>query len=352
MALYFMSDPDEENFTSVFMELLAEEFKDATYSEDEIVEMVAATLRSSLDSTTPEVFAELLKYSKHAIAHERAQIRNFNRRNYKRWKPALDLLHVMILISQDLGTYILKEAKDTEFEQPAKAHAIINLHAKSLRIGREILCLLENGFADGALGRWRALHEAATVASFLAHREEELSVRYILARTVQSYRAAKQYVEHEDRANLTPLGPQVLEELKTAYDQIIAEHGEEMRHDWGWASKALDNKRPTFVEIEKACGLDHWRPRYRWSSEDSHANYKPNETHLAHTEALEPLLIAGQSNSGMEDPGQMLGCSINLAASTLLALNPNPDIQLWLRILVLINDKVSDELFKSGARTS
>lgn len=348
MPFYFMLGPNEDNFTSVFTKVLAENCSDADYTEEELAKITYDTLLSSLNDAGAEMFAATLKQAKSEITYQRKLGSGFGRRNYKRWKSAFDLLHTMILISQDLGTYVLTELPDSEFEATAKAHAIIGLHAKSLRVGREILCLMENGFADGALGRWRALHEAATIATFLSHGDEELSVRYILARDVQCYRAAKQYIEHEQKANLTPFGDREFKDLQERYKKIIAEHGEEMKHDWGWAANNLSKKRPTFAQIEEACGLDHWRPRYRWSSEDNHANYKPSATHLAMTEAVEPMLPAGQSNSGMEDPGQMLGCSIELAASSLFSLNPSPDMQLWFKVLSRINDKVSEDLLKAG----
>jgi hypothetical protein len=109
----------------------------------------------------------------------------------------------------------------------------------------------------------------------------------------------------------------------------------------------LKNKKPTCALIEEARGLDHWRPRYKWASEDSHSNYKPHETHLALSEAKEPLLIVGRSNSGMIDPAQMLGCSLHLAASSLLSLRQELDIYVWVEVMGILNNKLSEALFNA-----
>lgn len=45
---------------------------------------------------------------------------------------------------------------------------VVRHHARACHIANEILCLLKNGFADAAQARWRALHEVAATAMFIA----------------------------------------------------------------------------------------------------------------------------------------------------------------------------------------
>ncbi len=340
MHNYFLPDPGEKSLHSTFLDALIEELGDSSPTTEELTK----TIKTSIDEFVPIICEAIQRASKSELAREKQRTNGFQKRNRKRWKSGFDIAHTMLLVSQDLGSFVLRDKDNTVQNQPAKLHAIAVLHAKSLRVGREVLCLLENGFPDGALGRWRTLHETSTVASFLSNNDESLSVRFLLARTVQSYKAALQYKRYEERANLLPFAQDDIERLKLRSDEILSTHGEQMKDDWGWASAALKKNKVTFADIEAACQLDHWRPRYKWASEDTHGNYKPNETHLAMNEAKEHLLVAGRSNSGMKDPGQMLGCSIQLAATSLLGLNKSLDVQVGLQALGVLNSQLSDAL--------
>ena len=43
--------------------------------------------------------------------------------------------------------------------------------------------------------------------------------------------------------------------------------GEDIRHEYGWASGVIGKKAPTFLDIEEFTGLDHWRPRFKRASQ-------------------------------------------------------------------------------------
>lgn len=93
----------------------------------------------------------------------------FQKRCYMRWKPGMDLLKMMLICSQEFGsTYNERSRALAVEEQNYKFEAIVGLHARSLRVANEICALLIAGFPDGALSRWRSLHELAVVGYFLS----------------------------------------------------------------------------------------------------------------------------------------------------------------------------------------
>ncbi|WP_217430933.1 DUF5677 domain-containing protein [Sphingomonas bacterium] len=53
---------------------------------------------------------------------------------------------------------------------------MLHLHARACQVVFEIITLMENGLADGAMARWRTLHEITVVATILAEHGEELAV--------------------------------------------------------------------------------------------------------------------------------------------------------------------------------
>ena len=55
--------------------------------------------------------------------------------------------------------------------------ALSRLLARACRIAEEVLVLLKAGYGQGALARWRALHEVAVVADLIAENGEDCAER-------------------------------------------------------------------------------------------------------------------------------------------------------------------------------
>lgn len=111
----------------------------------------------------------------------------------------LIFLSLLWVISEEVG------GKFNRFERPAAVmakdyqfEAFVSLHARSLLIAREILCLLYGG--SGAFSRRRSLHELTVTALFL----NEISHRYLARFPFACLRAAEQLNDHAVRANMTP----------------------------------------------------------------------------------------------------------------------------------------------------
>ena len=55
-----------------------------------------------------------------------------------------------------------------------KVRVLLIRLVRACQVTDEIICLLENGFADGAMARWRTLHEIAVVAVVISQHGENL----------------------------------------------------------------------------------------------------------------------------------------------------------------------------------
>jgi hypothetical protein len=259
----------------------------------------------------------------------------FRRRNLKRWCGVIHLLEMMWVISMEIGAEFLEEAKGSKNEN--KAHALIHLHARALLITREIICLIQGGYADGALSRWRSLHEVAVTAFFLSQHGEEIAERYIASFDFAALQAAEQLNRYAARANLTPIDDQQLAEMRERRDELAARFSKDMTN-YGWASPVVSNT--TFAAIEEAVQLDHWRPRYKWGSQHTHAGYRPQGTMLGLSETFEDIYLVGASNSGFTDPLQMTAISLVLATHSMLLLRPKLDYLVVIRILESLSDEI------------
>jgi hypothetical protein len=288
-----------------------------------------------------------LKQSARDMLREHREIEEeFRSRHFERWAQGFDLLEMLIVIAQETGELINHADRPRAVkESNAQFEAIVALHARAVLVSREILCLLKGGFADGALGRWRTLHEIAVVSQFLSVHDRNISERYMLHREVQAHKAMLQYREYQERANLEPFDEDDARALTEAHARILAEHGDSMIYDWGWAAPVLRKERPTFFDLEKSLDLDHWRPRYKWAAQDTHGAYRPPTVLLGMSEAKEVLLLAGPSDSGLTDPAHMAAISLNLATSALVHLSPNIDRLVAMRVLLTISDEVGEAFF-------
>ena len=187
---------------------------------------------------------------------------------------------------------------------------------------------------------------------FLAKNDRNISERYLLHRAIQSHKAMLQYLKYQDVANLKPFDEHDAREIRKIRDHVITEHGKEMIHDWGWAAPAVGNNKPTFLEIESSLNLDHWRPRYRWATQDTHGGYRPPAVLLGLSEAKEPLLLVGPSNSGLTDPVHMTAISLVLATSALTDLSPTIDRLVTTQIMLTLSDEIGEVFFKIDLESS
>ena len=102
------------------------------------------------------------------------------------------------------------------------------------------------------------------------------TVRTLLNGTLLTFRASKsRRLEHTRsivvRSVSVPWG-RFIGGLERDVDKLKEQFGDDFRHDYGWAAKALDRSRVSFADIEEAVRLDYMRPYYRAASEQVHAS--------------------------------------------------------------------------------
>ncbi len=289
------------------------------------------------------------------LADHRKLDAGFRRRCYKRWKGGLDQLQMFIVMSEEFGsTFNERERPRAVREQNYTFEATVALHARAIRVSNEILTLLREGYPDGALSRWRTLHEIAVVATFLAQNDREVSKRFIAHRGIVSAKALKQYVEFLPRSNMTPLEPGNLEAAEALRASLIEEFGPEFDEEMGWAYPIINKaKRINLYDLEVVTGLDHWRPRFKWASDDIHVGAKPYHASLgaAETPLDQPVLLTGQSDSAFTDPAHMFVISLNLANHALPEAYRTDDDRMVLMALRLLDNLVGETFLEIDRKT-
>ena len=217
---------------------------------------------------------------------------------------------------------------------------ITRSHVRSCLITEEIVCLLTAGFADGAMARWRTMHEIAVTASFIAANGEDLAERYILHQVVESKRGADEHEKHRKRLGTRPLRESERKKLDASFAALIARFGPKFVTPYGWAAHHLGVPRPTLAQIEQAAGIDHLRPYYRLASHPVHANPKGVFSLLGLRHS--PIILAGPSNAGLCDPGQCAAISLAQVTATLANLAPTVDNIVGLRMILQLVDEIAE----------
>lgn len=304
---------------------------------DDIIPKMVAIVKESLISSTNTMLREHRSLSDEFVA-----------RNILRWAEAFDLLETLIVICTESGEEFNRSYRpQAGSEDDLVFDLVVRHHARACHIANEILYLLKNGFADAAHARWRALHEVAATAMFIAKHGKECAERFYHHEVVDSYNGMVEDKKYEHR--LQDKGPTVEEvaECKVQFDLLIKKYDKKYADNYGWASYLFPNHNKVgFGAIEKDVQLEHMRPYYKWASQNIHTGSKAMRNRLGLCETDEDLLLVGQSNSGMTDPAHATAISLMQITMALLFLKPTIDHIVILKIIQDYSDEVGDTFLK------
>lgn len=315
-----IEEDDSDAFVEKFMELF-----------EDIKEDCEASNLQSFKDTAPSALSEIREASA-----------GFEARNFERWKPSFDHLEMMWSVSQEMGEMHGKsiKAEGGKDADPVMA-ALASIFPRALLVVQEIICLLKGGFPDGALARWRTLHELSVTAAYIAKHGEVAAVPYLVSFHFAARRAAHQMNEHSEQAQITKFSDIELQEFDahcSAAEQILGRVIEKDR-DGEWP--AITQSHKNFAALEKDVGLDHWRPRYKWASTHTHAHFRPMDKLLGMQDGDKALYLIGASNSGFVDPFQMTAITLSQITMTYLFHGVNVDRIVHVNAILKLADQMS-----------
>lgn len=316
----------KEQFENAIQNIFNDLLKDLEKIIGDLPENLTSIMLESTDKISQEILKSLKKSSKRMLKDRALSFSSFESNLYSVYKKAFNLLEMLIVIAFEAGESFNDEVRSQEsFETDYISNVLTRLHARACQIAYEILVLLKSGLADGAHARWRSLHEISVTALFISSNGNDIAERYLLHNEIESYEAAKTYQENCDSLGYEPLSQKEIMELTDIYNNLIKRFGNNYKSDYGWASVATNNDKPTFRDIEKSVGLKHLRPHYKMACNNVHANPKSIFFKLGLYPESGDILLAGPSNAGLTDPGQLTAISLTQITTTLLTHQPNMD---------------------------
>lgn len=289
------------------------------------------------------IFKTLKNNFKKVQKDYRKNINAFSKSLDKVWGKPIDLLEMFYYIASEAGDAFNNQSRSLAAKEKNFVFDVLTrLHARSCQISVEIILFLKNGFADGAHARWRTLHEIAVTAYFIVKHGNETAERYFCHNAIESYKAAIKYQEHCEVLGYQKLTEEELSEIKENYDCFIKKFGASFKESYGWAPVAIGKNNPNFADIETDVGLEYMRPYYKMASHNVHANPTGIFFKLGLIPESGDVLLTGQSNLGLADPGHCTANSLLKITTNLLTFKPNLDRLVICNILISLEKEIGE----------
>lgn len=292
----------------------------------------ARVLEQTAKSAGRAFYRTLIETAPDMLADRRKEQVGFERRNFRRWHKAFDLIETIWASCEELGRNFNQHHRSTAVaEEDYVFEAMTHLHAKALLVTAEIICLLKGGFADGALTRWRTLYETNVVASLLRQEGQELALKYLAHSRVQAWNEVQDEEDETDERQF----------LNAQAEYAIQKFGPELKRRNGWACAITGQKYPSFERLAELAGKTDGKSLYHHASLHVHANHRALDELLGMCEAQEDVLLVGPSNSGMVGPLTLAAMSMVESTTLLLLVRPNLDRLVFVNTLLQMANRMN-----------
>ncbi|MGE7023353.1 DUF5677 domain-containing protein [Solibacillus cecembensis] len=325
-----------------------------TLSEEILTQAIQNSLEDDLFENIAEDFYQILKNNIYEpLESERLLHTEFRSRIKQRWLKPLALFNGLIIIAEEICTNDINKSNEIKvldentLEHTLKYYTIMKLLAKQILLAKEIIYLLEGGFADAALSRWRTAHETKIILLiFLKYFDDEellkeLLIRFNDASIIEEYKELKPYGENTSE-------DEYYKDLKSNYKKVLNKYGDSFRFDYEWARPIFSKlgRRIYFKDLEK-----HIRIHEETLSFYQKANYQIHSSPLGTFDSLgtidiegmeSPAYVFGPSNLGLRIPGQLEIFTLYEAIVSYLNTDPSIDNLIYIKTL----GKFMNEIFK------
>ncbi len=284
-------------------------------------------------------------------AEERGQegeLARFHKALRATWGGPVSHLRMLVTIARGVGQDVLSQLKAED--DPNLRHstdALCRLHARSCQVASEVVALLSAGFADGALARWRTLHETAVTAQFIQQHGEEAAERFLDHAVIETQLAGLEYQRHCRELGYAPLSDEDLARAEAQAGDVTKRYGADFAKRYGWAAQFVCKRQITFADIATSVHQGRLRPFYRMASQNIHSSPKGILFALGLLDEDE-VLLDGPSNLGLADPAQNTAISLTQGTCAFLLLSPSLDTIVSAKVMLTLASEVAEEFVRAS----
>lgn len=186
-----------------------------------------------------------------------------------------DMFHYFILFvhaSHQVYDKITSRVKDLRISLPDVVRLM--LMGRLCKMADDVGVLLSNGSTKSAFAVYRLIYEHAVVGMFLMKSDNsELYKRFADHYHREQKKKVDSMAKHYESLKFPPLSREKTEQMNNHTFALKEEHGDDFLNDYGWAHGYVAG-RANFWAIEKAVGMEQYRPFYIWASQSIHPSFQ------------------------------------------------------------------------------
>ncbi len=333
--------------------------KELSLSAEEIIPLIEDAINFT-ENELPEILPKIIRDSAKIIvkslkadwpaqhAHDEARMTQFRENLMLRWGDAFGTLRMIYTVSIEVGGEVVKARRRVKRDRVLN-DTLMRLHARACQVTYEIITLIENGLADGAMARWRTLHEIVVVAELLVDHGEDLAVRYRAHEFVEAKRAMDRFVLHHEQLGYVAPTKREVADTEKDYQAVLKLYGDAFGSEYGWAAKHLKIKKPRMVDLEAASGQAAMQSYYRLASYNVHASSKGIGFRLGLLDGEGmSVMLAGASNAGFVEPARNAAFDLVHITSLLAHGTARFDRMVEWQILIQLRDELLPKLARAN----
>lgn len=288
---------------------------------EEILEMVENKLKESgsstdygtiIDLASKVLIEDTLSHEKETVDKVISENDAFTKRNRERWSLGFQKLHALREVSLQAGMNFQKQFLEyDQYQTDELLGVLMRQHAHACRISGEIIHLLEGGYPDAAVARWRTLYEMVVTCLLIKMYGRDAAVDYIKYGVVKNVEGIN---EHKKTAN--EMGVETFSQEDVDFANSQKQEITEGDPSWHWARKYAGVSK--IDKLREHVGLDKWSYNYKLASRNIHSDYFEMSCLYAMSEAKSDMLLVGQSNFGLTEPAHFTAISLAQITSIFL----------------------------------
>ncbi|MEZ5999017.1 MAG: DUF5677 domain-containing protein [Hyphomonas sp.] len=281
----------------------------------------------------------------------KAELNAFSERLIHRWSKGLTPLQLMLEVSREYASSRLEEERHRIDNQVRpKVDLVFALHMRACQVAAEILTLMEAGYADGAMARWRTLYEISTILMLISEHGDDLAQMYIDHNKVDVKKAANKYMENIEHSGYAPIPEKELAQIDEDYQVTLEKYGKPFKNEYGWAAGIVGKENPNFSDLIGATQDQAIHSVYKMASFNVHAGSRA--LFFRHTDmSTRSGVLAGASNAGLDSPGTHTAYTLCQITSHLV---PADDLKIddvvFLEVLVRLRRKAEKGFGESNRK--
>lgn len=266
----------EESVRSLLDELRDRAEKDIATITTAVTEAIPQAL-----AATAGVIGERLTEQSLEHATELQKIRYDRAKTVDRlWGKTLDHLDFLRQLVVEWA-FSAEQNQKGSYSKPHTAIALHKLIERAFDVVGEVIVLARAGYADGALARWRTLHEICVISVFLSRQSDQCAEMYLAHHVVEKLKLVADEKAVATALTMDHHQDRYVRDLRTMVSTLTNRFGVAFAGDYGWASVALGAKKTTFKVLEQHVGLDILRKAYKKANSTVHGGALASLTRIS-----------------------------------------------------------------------